>query len=191
MEEGNQRKPRKSQNSIACGESVMRDSLQEHQTISAIYYCGLLDQVKLQYRPKRRDSDTAYLTQQKLVAMHWGNPWSFILQPLSPCDFHVWTPQTIWKSGNIRAQLLVTRPDSFYENGMKKLLKRWEIGVIKGGKKIICRNLDASYKINFVYTSDSFIFDSPSYTLFDRNGKKLWYTEISLIPWKRIVKYCS
>ena len=120
--------------------------------------CGLLDQVRLQYRRKRggfpiRDVlilhdkaklDTAGLMQHKLVKMHWKTldhpPYS---PDLSPCDFHMFGPLKEAFEGkrfetNDQVETFVcnwfdTGPNSFYENEMEKLPKRWEKCVIKGG----------------------------------------------------------
>lgn len=137
---------------------LLVDFLHGRQTINATYYCGLLDQVKLQYRRKRRDCPvrevlllhdnarphTAAATQQKLVEMNWKTldhpPYS---PDLSPCDFHMFGPLKEALGGkrfetNDQVETFVrnwldTRPTSFYENGMKKLPQRWEKCIIKEG----------------------------------------------------------
>jgi len=140
---------------------LLIDFLHGQRTINAAYYCQLLDEVKKAYRSKRRQKSvrrvvllhdnarphTANLTREKLAKMHWETlehpPYS---PDLSPCDFFLFGPLKEELGGRRFAtneeveafvrDWLLTRPRSFYSDGMKKLPIRWEKCVAKSGEYV-------------------------------------------------------
>lgn len=117
---------------------LLVDFLHEHRIINATHYCGL-DQVRLQYPRKRRDRlirevlllhDNAAETDGNAL----GSAWSSTLQP------------------GLNAMLFPRLVRPFYENGTKKATKTFRKMYNETRRlcrKIICRNVDDSYKINF------------------------------------------
>ena len=124
---------------------VYVDFLLERRTINAAYYSELLGKVREAYRSKRRKipirsvlilhdnarPHTAAATQAKLEELHWTAldhpPYS---PDLSPCNYHLFGPLKKDLGGKkfssekevqdfVRVWLL-TRPTSFYEEGIKK-----------------------------------------------------------------------
>lgn len=141
-----------------CKGILLIDFLHERRTINAAYYCDLLTQVRLAYRSKRRGQPirevillhdnarphTAEVTRRKLEEMKWKPldhpPYS---PDLSPCDFHLFGPlkealggkrfeDDAGVEGFVR-NWLVTRPRSFYDEGIRKLPIRWTKCISKAG----------------------------------------------------------
>jgi histone-lysine N-methyltransferase SETMAR len=130
---------------------LLIDFLHERRTVNAAYYCQLLDNVKAAYKTKRRDQPitnvillhdnarphTAVLTRDKLKEFHWETlehpPYSL---DLSPSDYHLFGPlkealgRHRFQSDDGVEEFVrnwaVTRPATFYEEGVQKLPTRWQ-----------------------------------------------------------------
>jgi histone-lysine N-methyltransferase SETMAR len=135
--------------------------LHYQKTISAVYYCDLLEKVRAACRSKRRSFSirdvlllhdnarphTAALAQKKLAELYWTAlehpPYS---PDLSLCDFFLFGPLKEvlgWERFNSNQQVkqfvcnwLKTRPSSFYDTGMKNLPLRWQKCIHKAGNYV-------------------------------------------------------
>jgi histone-lysine N-methyltransferase SETMAR len=135
-----------------CKGVIMMDVLPNGQTITAVYYCQLLDKLKtaLLEKRRRRTSDgslyllqdnarphTACLTKEKLEELKLNllphPPYS---PDLAPSDFYLFSPLKSALHGkkfnsaeNVQDELqhwLDSKPQSFFDDGIKKLPGRWE-----------------------------------------------------------------
>jgi len=130
---------------------LLVDFLHERRTVNAVYYCQLLDNVKAAYKTKRRGQPirnlilfhdsarphTAVLTRDKLKEFHWETleqpPYS---PDLFPSDYHLFGPLKEALGGHrfqsddgveeFVRNWAVTRPPTFYEEGIQKLPTRWQ-----------------------------------------------------------------
>lgn len=130
---------------------MLIDFLHDQRTVNAAYYCQLLQSTKAKYRTKRRDMairdvillhdnarpHTANLTKEKLENMHWETldhpPYS---PDLSPCDYFLFAPLKESLGGerfannedveNRVRNWLMTRPHTFFQQGMFKHPNRWQ-----------------------------------------------------------------
>jgi [histone H3]-lysine36 N-dimethyltransferase SETMAR len=131
---------------------ILLDVLPRGMTITAEYYCGLLDKLKTAVMEKRRrrmtdgclymqhdnaQPHTAAITTQKLRQLHLNvlphPPYSL---DLAPSDFYLFRPMKsalIGKNFNSSADVqteiqlwLDTKPSKFFEDGISKLPGRWE-----------------------------------------------------------------
>lgn len=134
------------------------DFLHDRRTVNAAYYCQLLESVKAAYKNKRRGipirdvillhdnarPHTAVLTRNKLEEMHWETlehpPYS---PDLSPCDYFLFAPlkealggERFENNEEVEERVrnwFTTQPQSFFEEGIYKLPKRWEKCVERAG----------------------------------------------------------
>lgn len=131
---------------------ILMDVLENGKTMTATYYCSLLEKLKTAILVKRRRKTTdgflyllqdnacphtAHLTQAKIAEMHLNilphPPYS---PDLAPSDYYLFSPmkgalkgQNCASSEEVQEKLqewLNTKAGSFFENGINKLPGRWQ-----------------------------------------------------------------